>query len=75
MIDHVPDQTKACLLYTSQIHAVAPVQIGDVLLRDAAGTGADIVATKNTVSYTHLDVYKRQSQSGASGRAASPTAS
>ena len=30
-----------------QIHAVAPVQIGDVLLRDAAGTGADIVATKN----------------------------
>ncbi len=31
-----------------QIHAVAPVQIGDVLFaRDAAGTGADIVATKN----------------------------
>ena len=30
-----------------QIHAVAPVQIRDVLLRDAAGTGADIVATKN----------------------------
>ena len=30
-----------------QIHAVAPVQIGDVLLHDAAGTGADIVATKN----------------------------
>ena len=32
-----------------QIHAVAPVQIGDVLLRDAAGTGADIVATQKVL--------------------------
>ena len=30
-----------------QVTAHAPVKIGDVLLADAAGTGVDIVATKN----------------------------
>lgn len=29
------------------VRANAPVKIGDVLLKDAAGTGVDIVATKN----------------------------
>lgn len=29
------------------VTAKAPVQIGDVLLPDAAGTGVDIIATKN----------------------------
>ena len=38
---------QRCMEAIRQIHAVAPVQIGDVLLHDAAGTGADIVATKN----------------------------
>ena len=30
-----------------QVTAHAPVKIGDVLLADAAGTGVDIIATKN----------------------------
>lgn len=29
------------------VRAKAPVRIGDVILKNAAGTGADIVATKN----------------------------
>lgn len=29
------------------VEVAAPVQIGDVILHDAAGTGVDIVATKN----------------------------
>jgi CxxC motif-containing protein len=31
----------------AEIEVAAPVKIGDVLLKDAAGTGADIVATRN----------------------------
>jgi len=36
-----------CLLALKEIEAKAPVKIGDVLLQNVAGTGADIVATKN----------------------------
>lgn len=31
----------------AEIEVAAPVKIGDVLLKDAAGSGADIVATRN----------------------------
>lgn len=45
----VPDVPKArifdVMAALRSIRAQAPVRIGDVLLRDAAGTGADIVAT------------------------------
>ncbi len=29
------------------VHVTAPVHIGDVIVKNAAGTGADIIATKN----------------------------
>lgn len=37
----------ACVKALKTIEVPAPVHIGDVLLRDVAGTGVDIVATKN----------------------------
>ena len=47
--------------YINALTVTAPVHIGDVLLKDIAGTGVDLIATKEVpVSYTHLDVYKRQ---------------
>ncbi len=36
-----------CIHALKAVIATAPVAIGDVLLSDAAGTGVDIVATKN----------------------------
>ena len=59
------DQTRACLLYTSRslycgrAGSGRPVPIS--VLTQAANTfGCDIYI--QAVSYTHLDVYKRQSQ-------------
>jgi CxxC motif-containing protein len=40
------DRVGAVLEALSSVRARAPVDIGDVILRDAAGTGADIVATR-----------------------------
>ena len=37
----------ACLNELKLVKANAPVRIGDVLLADAAGTGVNIIATKN----------------------------
>ncbi|MFR4456528.1 MAG: DUF1667 domain-containing protein [Mediterraneibacter gnavus] len=34
-----------CIRQLKDVHADAPVEIGDVLLENVAGTGADIVAT------------------------------
>ena len=36
-----------CIKALQEIEVAAPVNIGDVLLRDVAGTGVDVVATKN----------------------------
>lgn len=36
-----------CMKALAGIKAQAPVHIGDVILRDVAGTGVDIVATRN----------------------------
>lgn len=41
------DKIFDCMEALKQVRAKAPVKIGDVLLHDAAGTGVDIVATKN----------------------------
>lgn len=40
------DKIKECVEAIRGIEAVPPVHIGDVLLENAAGTGIDIVATK-----------------------------
>lgn len=45
--DEVPkDSLFACMQALSSCVAEAPVRLGDVLLRDIAGTGVDVVATK-----------------------------
>ena len=36
-----------CIKALQEIEVAAPVNIGDVILRDVAGTGVDVVATKN----------------------------
>ena len=36
-----------CVKALKEIEVAAPVNIGDVILRDVAGTGVDVVATKN----------------------------
>lgn len=36
-----------CIKALQEIEVAAPVHIGDVVLRDVAGTGVDVVATKN----------------------------
>ena len=36
-----------CIKALQEIEVAAPVNIGDVVVRDVAGTGVDVVATKN----------------------------
>ena len=36
-----------CIKALKKVEVAAPVHIGDVVLRDVAGTGVDVVATKN----------------------------
>lgn len=36
-----------CMKALKKMEAEAPIKIGDIILRDAAGTGVDIVAAKN----------------------------
>jgi CxxC motif-containing protein len=38
---------KRCLEELKDVEVTAPVSIGDVVLKDAAGTGIPVVATKN----------------------------
>lgn len=45
-------QIFACIRCLKDVTVEAPVRIGDVILSDVAGTGVDIVATKN-VSAAH----------------------
>lgn len=55
-LDMVPVKTKEdipkgrifdCMAEIHKIKAEAPVKLGDVLLRDCAGTGVDIIATRS----------------------------
>lgn len=39
-----------CIKALKNVEVEAPVQIGDVIVPDAAGTGVDIVATRNVAS-------------------------
>ncbi len=41
------DKIFACVEALKNITVAAPVKIGDVILADVAGTGVDIIATKN----------------------------
>ncbi|MCL2055991.1 MAG: DUF1667 domain-containing protein [Oscillospiraceae bacterium] len=41
------DKIFACMAALKNIAVDAPVKIGDVIVRDAAGTGVDIVATRS----------------------------
>lgn len=41
------DSIFACMEEIRKVRVDAPVQIGDVILKDCAGTGVDIIATKN----------------------------
>ena len=36
-----------CVKALKTVEVAAPVHIGDVILKDVAGTGVDVVATKN----------------------------
>lgn len=42
------DKIFDCVRALKDITVKAPIRIGDVILADAAGTGVDVVATKNT---------------------------
>lgn len=37
-----------------KVTVVAPVKVGDVILADAAGTGVDLVATRNVLGNTNI---------------------
>ena len=41
------DQIMDCIRQLRKVQAQAPVEIGDILLKNVAGTGIDIVATAN----------------------------
>ncbi len=43
-------QIFACIRCLKDVTVEAPVRIGDVILSDVAGTGVDIVATKNVAA-------------------------
>lgn len=41
------DKIKACVDVLKDIKVKAPVKIGDIVVKDVLGTGADIVCTRN----------------------------
>lgn len=43
------DKIFACMAELKKIRIKAPVRIGDVVLADAAGTGVDVIATKDVL--------------------------
>lgn len=49
------DKIFACIKALKGVTVKAPVSIGDVILKNAAGTGVDIIATKN-ISYMEKTV-------------------
>jgi CxxC motif-containing protein len=46
-VDIPKNLIKKCLEELKGVEVTAPVSIGDVVLKDAAGTGISVVATKN----------------------------
>ena len=46
-VDIPKDKIFACMEEIKKLNVTAPVKIGDVLLKNVAGTGVDIVATRN----------------------------
>jgi CxxC motif-containing protein len=49
-VDIPKNLIKKCLEELKDVEVPAPVSIGDVVLKDAAGTGISVVATKNLLS-------------------------
>ena len=45
-----------CVKALKSVEVPAPIHIGDVLVKDVAGTGVDIVATKNVESIQNLQL-------------------
>lgn len=43
----------ACLSCLKNTYAEAPIHIGDIILPDAAGTGVDVIATKDVEKVVH----------------------
>ncbi len=43
------DKIKACIEVLRQAEVAPPVHIGDIIIKNAADTGADIIATKNVL--------------------------
>lgn len=43
------DKMAACVAALRDVEAKPPIHIGDVILKDVAATGVDIVATKNVM--------------------------
>lgn len=44
------DKIMACIKALSDIEVEAPVRIGDIILKNAADTGVDVVATKEVLA-------------------------
>lgn len=45
------DKIRACVEALREIEATPPIHIGDVILKDVAATGVDIVATKEVLYF------------------------
>lgn len=49
------DKISACMDALKHVVVKAPVHIGDVVLHDVAGTGVDVVSTKNITVQSHVE--------------------
>ena len=48
MAREIPKESiMACMAEIQRVHPKAPVQIGDIIIHNCAGTGVDVVATRN----------------------------
>lgn len=59
--DVIPkDRIKACMYELKALKVKAPVNIGDVIVKNIAGTGADMIATRNVnvADFCILDIKK-----------------
>lgn len=58
------DKIFDCVRALKGLTVKAPVRIGDVILADAAGTGVDVVATRNAWPSCHKEAECRQAVDG-----------
>lgn len=56
-IDIAKDKINDCMAAIKSCRVTAPIRIGDIVLTNAAGTGADIVATRNVDCIRNVCIY------------------